>query len=137
MQRHILKSFNPMGISHMEKITYSTPPTEWMDGLPICNGRLAAMVWGSAGTDALALNHEWLLRGDNRDRKVVPVADKLEEVRSLFKERDYFRAGLLANNYCAGGGGMSTSKCRMDPYQPAGALEFSLNGEDGVREAAS
>jgi alpha-L-fucosidase 2 len=113
----------------MLKMSYNSPPSEWIEGLPIGNGRLAAMVWGCVGADALALNHEWLWRGNNRGRKVAPAADKLEDVRSLLRERDYFRAGLVANVYYAGGGGLSRSECRVDPYQPAGSLEFSIDEE--------
>ena len=53
----------------MQKLVYQTPPKEWMEGLPIGNGRLAAMVWGD-NLDRLTLNHEWLWTGRNKGRKV-------------------------------------------------------------------
>jgi alpha-L-fucosidase 2 len=108
---------------------YTAQGSEWMDGLPIGNGRLAAMAWGGDGTDALSLNHERLWRGENRKRRPPRVADKLPEIRELLRRRDFFRASLLANIYMGGDGGLSPKKCRVDPYQPAGTLSFAFDGE--------
>ena len=39
------------------KIFLKTPSKEWLDGFPIGNGRLGAMVWGDKETVVLSLNH--------------------------------------------------------------------------------
>ena len=44
----------------MYKLKYNHIPTEWINGLPIGNGRLAAMYWGDDKKDILSLNHEYL-----------------------------------------------------------------------------
>ena len=54
---------------------YARQSAGWLEGLPVGNGRLAAMIWGSADTDVADLNHEWLWRGIHRNRKVTPAAD--------------------------------------------------------------
>ncbi|MDR3145060.1 MAG: glycoside hydrolase N-terminal domain-containing protein, partial [Treponema sp.] len=96
----------------------------WMEGLPVGNGRLAAMCWQDGEEDVLTINHEWLWRGVNRNRKPENNAEHLDFVRSLLKKGDYFRAGLFANLYFGGAGGMSEEKGRVDAYQIAAELRF-------------
>ena len=110
------------------KMRYRTQSREWMEGLPIGNGRLAAMIWGNEQKDTVDLNHEWLWRGTNRNRKIIPAAERLASVRSLLKKGDFYNATLEANKYFGGDGGVSSKKGRVDPYQTAGFLEFELGG---------
>ena len=109
---------------------FNQPATAWKEGLPIGNGRLAAMIWGDKHKDVIALNHEWLWRGVNRDRKVVPNADKLDYVRELLKDEKFFKATLFGNLYFGGDGGISGEQAGVDPYQPAGDLIFSIDNCD-------
>ena len=108
------------------KMRYTTPSSGWLEGLPVGNGRLAAMIWGDAEKDIIDLNHERLWRGNNRNREIAPVFEHLGYVRELLKEGDFFRATMAANLYFGGNGGISDKKCRVDPYQTAGFLEFAL-----------
>lgn len=111
----------------MYKLNYNKIPTEWINGLPIGNGRLAAMYWGSENKDILSLNHEYLWRGVTRNRTADDVADKLPLLRELLKNRDYFRASLYANTFFAGfGGDTALKEGRIDKYQPAGDIVFSF-----------
>jgi len=111
----------------MKPLFYTTEAGRWMDGLPIGNGRLAGILWGADGRDILSLNHEWLWRGDHRNRRAVPNVAHLEEVRDLLRARDFYRATLFANLYWGGDGGLSPQDNRVDAYQPAGDLLFSLH----------
>ncbi|OPZ28470.1 MAG: hypothetical protein BWZ02_01298 [Lentisphaerae bacterium ADurb.BinA184] len=97
------------------KLWLASPAADYISGFPIGTGRLAAMVFGGAPTERIALNHEWLWRGPNRCRDTEPVADRLAEVRNL----------LLAGRYEEG----TTSGIpnRVDPYQPAGDLHLRLD----------
>ena len=60
------------------RLWYTSPPAEYISGLPVGTGRLAAMVMGYPAKKRVALNHEWLWRGVNRDgslrvpRSLVP-----------------------------------------------------------------
>ena len=112
----------------MNTLHYSRPSNEWLEGLPIGNGRLAAMIWGDESRDIVDLNHEWLWRGENRDRKVTPAAEHLEYVRALLKEGNYAKATLATNLFFSGNGGMleKTVPCKVDAYQPAGTLEMLI-----------
>ena len=96
---------------------YQTPSGRWEDGLPIGNGRLAAMVVNEADRDRIQMNHEWLWRGVSRDRDNEYAADRLPEVRSCLEKGDFRTATELANRYFAGKGGISGVKGRVDPYQ--------------------
>jgi hypothetical protein len=111
-------------------LKYKTPAKEWMEGLPIGNGRLAAMVWGDYKTDILTLNHEWLWRGVYRNRKPYEGAKYLPEIRNLLKNKEYFKATSMANTFLGGEGGTSQIKHRVDPYQVAGELAFKLDNVD-------
>ena len=107
---------------------YHTPPREWMEGLPIGNGRLAAMIWGDEKTDRLTLNHEWLWTGRNRSRKCEEAAGHLGEVRGYIESGEWKQAAAVGNRYFSGLGGISGQKGRVDPYQPAGELFFRPDG---------
>lgn len=108
----------------MEKMFYRTPPKEWMEGLPIGNGRLAAMIWGQ-DTDHITLNHEWLWTGINRYREVQEAADSLPALRALIEKDEVVKATKMANDLWGGPGGISGTKNRVDAYQPAGEMTFT------------
>ena len=124
-----------IGGAKMYELKYNKIPTEWINGLPIGNGRLAAMYWGDDKKDILSLNHEYLWRGKNRTRTADKVADKLPLLRELLKRRDYFRATVYANLFFGGYGGDSgMEEGRIDKYQPAGdiVLAFSDASENNT-----
>jgi len=106
---------------------YDKPSDNWMEGLPIGNGRLAGMVSSTEECDIIQLNHEWLWRGVNRERDNIKAAHMLEPVRDLIKSKDFYRATLLANTFFSGVGGVSGIPCRNDAYQTAGELRFKNN----------
>lgn len=114
----------------MYKLEYNKIPGEWINGLPMGNGRLAAMYWGDNKRDVFSLNHEYLWRGKHRDRKADYAADKLPLLRELLKKRDYFRATVFANTFFAGYGGDSgMEEGRTDKFQPAGDIVFEFDAE--------
>jgi alpha-L-fucosidase 2 len=132
--------FNSLSVIHIQelftegehvmsstRLWYTEPPSEYMSGLPIGTGRLAAMVLGLPETDRVALNHEWLWRGTNRNRDVEKCSHLLPEVRELLFSGKYDEGTRKGNDAFAGVGGVSKKHNRVDPYQPAGDLHFSLN----------
>ncbi len=108
------------------KLWYRQPAAEYMAGLPLGNGRLAAMVLGTVPRERIALNHEWLWRGVHRDRDVQDCWQHLTEIRRLFFEGKVLEAGNLANATLGGPGGKSGQPNRVDPYQPLGDLWIEL-----------
>ncbi len=116
---------------------YNSFSDEYMSGLPIGTGRLAAMIVGAPKKERIALNHEWLWRGANRSRDNVKSAPLLKEVRQLLLSGNYAEGTQKGNEAFGGGGGMrrKESPCRVDPYQPAGDLfiEASHGGISNYR----
>ena len=110
-----------------QKLWYREPAREWMEGLPIGNGRLAAMIPGYTPIERITLNHEWLWRGIHRNRDNVPAADKLEAVRELLLSGAFEQGTRLGNDAFGGLGGISGQPGRVDPYQPAGDFCFELD----------
>lgn len=109
------------------KLQYESIPAKWEQGLPLGNGRLAAMVWGEK-TDIISLNHEWIWTGNYKVRKNQKTANFLPMVRAYLDEGDYFRANALAAVAFGGNGGISPLERRMDSFQPAGELQVSYKG---------
>ena len=109
-----------------KKLWYTEPASEYMCGLPIGTGRLAAMVIGGM-PERVALNNEWLWRGTNRNREPQKSAHLLQEVRQLLLAGKYEEGTRRGNEAFGGGGGTSGTPSRVDPYQPAGDLHFSLD----------
>lgn len=112
----------------MYQLHYNKIPSKWINGLPIGNGRLAAMYWGDGATDILSLNHEYLWRGRYKNREADKVAEHLPVLRDLLKKRDYCKATMYANTFFAGNGGgdVNVGRGHIDSFQPAGNLIFKL-----------
>jgi len=109
----------------MYKLNYNKIPTEWINGLPVGNGRLAAMYWGDGRKDIISLNHERLWSAQYKGKEADVSFDKLPMLRELLKKRDYFRATIFANLFFGGYGGSSgVIPGRIDSFQPAGNLIF-------------
>lgn len=106
---------------------YTSPASEYMSGLPIGTGRLAAMLLGTHAPERVALNHEWLWRGVNRQRDTQPRAHLLPEVRELLLRGDYAEGTRKANDAFGGAGGIIGVPNKVDPYQPAGDLLVTLS----------
>ena len=104
------------------KLWYKNPARDYLDGLPIGTGRLAAMVFGSYKRERIALNHECLWRGTNTQRDTESKAHLLPEVRRLLLEGSYEEGTLLGNEAFNCG-----RTNRVDPYQPAGDLYLDFN----------
>jgi len=114
------------------KLWYTKPADKWIEGLPIGNGRIAAMILGGINSEKIGLNHEYLFRGNNRLRENEKNFPHLEEVRELLLSGDYEKGTLLANKYFAGSGGLSDKPSRINSYQPVGDFVFELN-QDKVK----
>ena len=112
------------------RIWFDTWTEEYMEGLPVGNGRLAAMMLGRPERLRVALNHEWMWRGENRFREYPNVSEHLGEVREALLQEDFLKGTELANKYFGGKGGISGMPARKDPYQPAGDLWLELDAQN-------
>ena len=117
------------------KLFYKEPASCWLEGLPIGNGRLGAVVYGDPLHETVQLNEETLWSGH-----YDPYADNpncppmLGEIRKAIFDGDLVKSEILANTYsvCRGGGGTTSGDDGpYGSYQTAGELhiDFTYAGE--------
>src|ERR1700744_488156 len=98
---------------------YDKPAAQWVDALPIGNGRLGAMVYGgevdgSAGKKLLKFNEDTLWSGKPKDGNNPDAKNHLADVRrAVLEQQDYH----LADQICHKMQGLFA-----EAYQPLGNL---------------
>lgn len=104
---------------------YDKPAKEWVEALPIGNGRLGAMVFGGTSNERLQLNETTVWAGGPHDYDNPDGLAALPEIRKLVFEGKYREAADLANAKF-----MSRPLGQL-PYQTLGDLhlEFELGGK--------
>jgi alpha-L-fucosidase 2 len=108
----------------LHNLWYRRPAQQWVEALPIGNGRLGAMVFGGVETERLHLNEDTLWSGGPRDWNNPGAREVLPEVRRLIAAGDYIAADVL----CKRMQGPYTQS-----YQPLGDLLLDVNvGEPAV-----
>lgn len=95
---------------------YKTAATEYWNGLPVGNGKIGAMAFGSAEKQRVALNHSQLWRAKHRRREGKPVAANLPAVREKFFAGNLAEAGMEANKQLSG------QFNGLDAFAPAGEV---------------
>lgn len=110
------------------RLVFAQPAAEWVDGFPLGNGFLGAMVLGGVETDRIALNHTRLWRR-SVERQNIQVAAKLPEFRRLFLAGRFEEAGRLMGSEIMPTGGKKYAY--VNPFQPLGDLwlDFPRHGE--------
>jgi alpha-L-fucosidase 2 len=109
------------------RLWYRSPARQWVEALPIGNGRLGAMVFGGVELERLQLNEDTLWSGAPHDYVNPGAAQYLPQVRQLILEGRYTEAEEVAEEHMMG------IPVRLQPYQPLGdlRLELALPGEVG------
>jgi len=74
------------------KLWYNKPAQKWTEALPVGNGRLGAMVYGTVQTERLQLNEDTLWSGQPVERDRVGAYKHLPEARRLIFEGKYAEA---------------------------------------------
>ncbi len=110
------------------KLWYDEPATQWVEALPIGNGRLGAMVFGGPEQERLQLNEETVWAGEPNTNANPDALEALPEIRSLIFEGRYAEAQRLADRYV-----VSDTNHGM-PYQPVGDLYIDFPGHEAYSE---
>lgn len=114
--------------SHMMKLWYDEPAENWEEALPIGNGRLGAMIYGTVNTEQLQLNEETIWAGEPGNNIPEGFNELLPEKRKLIFEGKYREAQDLAMTavprYASGNINYGM------PYQTVGSLFIDF-GEPG------
>jgi alpha-L-fucosidase 2 len=109
------------------KLWYKEPAQEWVEALPIGNGRLGAMVFGGTETERIQLNEESVWTGGPIERANPEALENLNKVRQLLFEGKYAEGDRLAQEKIMGkriDGGKHTYQTLGDLF-----LEFKGLGE--------
>jgi alpha-L-fucosidase 2 len=101
---------------------YGRPARQWVEALPLGNGRLGAMVFGGAADERLQLNEDSLWDGFKKDSSNPDSLKALPEIRRLLFEGKNKEAVDLAGKTMMG------RPSRVNPYQSLGELWMEAPG---------
>ena len=79
------------------KLWYRQPAGAWTQALPVGNGRLAAMVFGTVRKEHIQLNEDTVWSGEKRDRSYPEAPKALAQIRRLLVEGHPAQAQALAD----------------------------------------
>jgi len=99
---------------------YRQPAAQWVEALPIGNGRLGAMVFGGIEHERLQLNEDTLWAGGPYDPSHSAARDALPRVRALIAAGRFAEAETLITDQ------MLARPSREMPYQTVGDLTITM-----------
>jgi alpha-L-fucosidase 2 len=107
---------------------YRKPAKEWVEALPIGNGRLGGMVFGGVPAERIQLNEDTFWSGGPYDPTHDEALPNLPKVRQLLWEGRYKEAQDLADQKLMG------RPRHLQAFQPLGDLRVVLEGHDEPAE---
>ncbi|WP_461629971.1 glycoside hydrolase family 95 protein [Labilibaculum euxinus] len=110
------------------KLWYDKPAKQWVEALPVGNGRLGAMVFGDPVNEVFQLNENTLWAGGPNRNDNVQAKDALAEVRKLIFEGKFAEARDLVDKK------MISKKSHGMSYQTAGNLKLSFPGHENYTD---
>jgi alpha-L-fucosidase 2 len=107
---------------------YEKPASQWVEALPVGNGRLGAMIFGGTTIERLQLNEDTLYAGGPYDPNNPEALQALPEARHLIFEGRYKEANDLI------GAKMMANPISQMPYETAGDVRLEFPGHVEVKE---
>lgn len=107
---------------------YTSNAREWVEALPVGNGRLGAMVFGGTSQERLQLNEDTLWSGGPYDPANPEARAALPEVRKLIFAGEYEKATSLVDAK------VMAKPLRQMAYQSIGDLRLVFPGIDSVTD---
>lgn len=102
---------------------YDEPAGEWVEALPVGNGRLGVMVFGQPGKEELQLNEETVWAGEPGNNVNPEIGKAIPVIRKLLDEQKYAEAQAYADEHIS-------SLNQGMPYQPVGGLFIEFPGHE-------
>ncbi len=111
-------------MTSVNKITFDRPAEKWDEALPVGNGRLGGMIYGTVCTERIQLNEDSVWFGGPQQRINPSAKEKLPEIRRLIFEGKISEAQEL----CAFA--LSGIPEEQRHYEPLGNLFIEFSGTD-------
>jgi alpha-L-fucosidase 2 len=108
------------------QLWYRQPASEWVEALPVGNGRIGAMVFGGTASERIQFNESTLWMGEPRDYSHPGASNHLGAIRQLLFDGKQKEAEQLAMKEF-----MSVPLHQM-PYQPFADLRLEFPGHENV-----
>jgi alpha-L-fucosidase 2 len=105
------------------RLWYDHPATKWVEALPIGNGRLAAMIYGTPEKEELQLNEGTVWAGEPGNNLNPETGKAVPVIRKLLVTGQYDEAQKYANTH------VHSTDDGM-PYQPVGSLFIEFPGQE-------
>ncbi|MGV8826982.1 MAG: glycoside hydrolase family 95 protein [Breznakibacter sp.] len=104
------------------KLWYEHPAVQWVEALPIGNGRLGAMVFGNPANELIQLNENTIWAGSPNRNDNPEALEALPMIRQLVLDGKYLEAQDLVNQK------VISKKSHGMPYQTASNLRLLFDG---------
>jgi len=106
------------------KLWYIHPARQWVEALPVGNGRLGAMVFGDPCNETIQLNENTVWAGQPYRNDNISAIKALPEVRKLIFQGKYEEAQYLVNQR------FISQISQGMPYQTVGNLKLFFPGHE-------
>lgn len=110
-----------------DRLWYDKPAGQWVEALPLGNGRIGAMVHGRTDEEVISLNDDTLYSGEPKSRDLpLDVTKDFDHVTGLLRDRKYAEADAYVTRHWLGRG--------QNSYQPLGQLRLSFDDKTPVTD---
>ena len=110
------------------KLWYTQPAKQWVEAMPVGNGRLGAMIYGDPSKELIQLNENTVWAGSPYRNDNPDAREALPEVRKLIFEGKYKEAHDIVNQKF-----ISKISNGM-PYEIMGNLRLTFSGHDNYSD---
>ena len=124
-------SFLICAVAQQYRLWYDQPAQTWTQALPIGNGVMGGMVFGTPAVEHIQLNEETIWAGQPNNVVNPHAKEALPEVRQLIFEGKYKEAQALADAKVMP---RAVDKNMGMPYQPFGDLYIAMPGHADYRQ---
>jgi len=108
------------------RLWYQSPATNWLEAVPVGNGRLGGMVFGGVHEERIQLNEESVWAGEyGAYKNKTGTAQHITEARKLFFEGKYAEGEAVMQRE------VMSERINPRSYQTLGDLRIFMNGAQG------
>ena len=123
-----LNTLLPSQKDSLLKLWFNKPAKQWVEALPIGNGRLGAMIFGNPFKEQIQLNENTIWAGSPYNNANPKALKALPEIRKLIFEGDYEKAQDMANK------DIISQTAQGMPYQTVGSLYLHFPGSENYTD---